>query len=169
MLIDHTYFSKGTRQIQNATLGSRIPDANAVEVCKAIEAYIAEFQEEYLTAMLGQSIGNKVNAYLVCLDEDEDGSLKRIESYDDICAQLKEPFADYVFYHILRDMNTQATMTGLVRLKCANTYVSPIRKQVSVWNAMVDRHKVFVGWASASGHHHDVKKQMLTKINQFNL
>ena len=48
-----------------------------------------------------------------------------------VLEQLREPFANYVFYKILRDANSQATMTGLVRLKCANTYVAPLRRQVS--------------------------------------
>ena len=29
----------------------------------------------------------------------------------------------YVFYHILRDMNTDATVTGLIQLKSSNKHV----------------------------------------------
>ena len=168
MLIDHTYFAQGTRQIRSASLGTVSP-AGAIttpaemEVCRFIDEYIAEYQEEYLKGMLGDETGNKVNAYLVCLDDDEDP--KRMESFDEMCDHLKESFADYVFFHILRDINEQVTMTGIVRLKCANIYVSPIRRQVSVWNAMVDKHRAFKEWSKSGC----IKAEFVTKINRFNL
>lgn len=162
MLIDHTYFADGPRQIMNATLG-QTPSPNSVEVCRTIEAYISEFQETYLRGMLGDETGNKVNAYLVCLDEDETAG--HIGSYDEVCNRLKESFADYVFFHILRDINEQTTITGLVRMKCANTYVPPIRKQVSAWNAMVDKHRMFKEWSKSD----NIKEEFLIKINHFNL
>ena len=69
MLIDCSYFIKGSRHIQNATLGNgKLPNANAMETCAAIEGFIAEYQESYLVATLGATIGNKLNAYLVCVD-----------------------------------------------------------------------------------------------------
>ena len=162
MLIDYTYFSKGTRQIQNATLGD-VPGADNIKVCRQIEAYIAEYQEEDLKGILGNEPGNKVNAYLVCLDDDSEQ--KRIESFDEVCERLKESFADYVFFHFLRDINEQVTKTGIVREKSVNTYVSPIRRQVNVWNSMVERHRAFVELSGSM----NVKTEFLTKINQFNL
>lgn len=86
--------------------------------------------------------------------------------------QLKEPFANYVFYKILRDANTQATMTGLVRLKCANEYVAPIKRQVSAWNDMVDMLQDFVEWsntADCSIAGIEINRNFLTKINSLNL
>lgn len=162
MLIDYTYFAKGTRQIMNATLGPT-PSPNSVEVCGTIEAYISEYQETYLRGMLGDETGNKINAYLICIDEDE--KPEHIQSFDSVCERLKDSFADYVFFHILRDINTQTTITGLVRLKCANAYVSPIRKQVDIWNAMVDKHRMFQKWSKSDC----IKKELLEKINHFNL
>ena len=75
------------------------------------------------------------------------------------------------FYHILRDANTQATITGLVRLKCANEYVAPLKRQVSTWNSMVEKNKQFVEWAMSNDCPFDVKitKNLLTPINAFNL
>lgn len=169
MLIDHTYFATGTRQIQNATLG-KIPSPDSMNVCQQIEAYISEYQEEYLQGIFGERTGNKVHNYLICLDEDEEP--KHIDEFDVVCDRLKESFADYVFFHILRDINTQTTMTGLVRLKCANTYVSPIRKQVNVWNSMVDRHLRFVEWSKTfvcNILEEGIKSELLTRINHFNL
>lgn len=147
MLIDCSYFTKGARHIQNASLGT-MPDPNALQVNVYIEAFIEEHQERFLVRMLGTSLGNKVNAYLVCLDDDEEP--KHNEHFDAVCERLRESFADYVFFQILRDSNTQATMTGLVRLKCGNEYVAPIRRQVSVWKAMVERNKAFDEWARSA-------------------
>lgn len=169
MLIDCSYFTKGPRHILNASLGT-IPNANAIEVNAAIEAYIEENQELFLTRILGHSLGNRVNAYLVCLDDDE--KPVRNVNIDAVCEHLREPFADYVFFHILRNMNTQSTMTGLVRLKCANEYVAPLRRQVSVWNAMVDKNRLFARWSESADcpiTGISVDDNLLTKINSLNL
>lgn len=169
MLIDCSYFTKGSRHILNASPG-KIPNANAIEVNESIEGYIAEYQEQFLSKMLGSSRGNKVNAYLVCLEEDE--SPKKNESFEAVCEKLREPFADYVFFHILRDSNTQSTITGLVRLKCANEYVPPIRRQVNVWNAMVDKNRRFAEWVQSSDCPLSgivTDEDMFTKINPLNL
>lgn len=169
MLIDCSYFTKGSRHIQNATLGT-MPNPNAEEVTEAIEAYIEENQERFLIRMLGATLGNKVHTYLVCLDEDKTPSHQK--NLDEVCERLKESFADFVFFHILRDSNSQSTITGLVRLKCANDYVSPIRRQVTAWNTMVERNRTFVEWSKSfecpiSGI--SVSEDMVTRINVLNL
>lgn len=169
MLIDCSYFTKGPRHILNASMGT-IPNANAIEVNAAIEAYIEENQELFLVRILGHSLGNRVNAYLVCLDDDE--KPVRNANIDAVCEHLREPFADYVFFHILRNMNTQSTMTGLVRLKCANEYVAPLRRQVSVWNAMVDKNRLFARWSKSADcpiAGISIDNNLLTKINSLNL
>ena len=172
MLIDCSYFTRGTRHILNATMGTvdTIPNPNAAEVNSSIEAYIAEHQEQYLIEMLGSTLGNKFNTYLVCLDEDDNPT--RNEKIDAVCDRLKESFADYVFFHILRDANTQARITGLVLLKSANTYVAPIRRQVSVWNTMVDRNRRFAEWCQSSDctiSGISISSDMTTKINTLNI
>lgn len=169
MLIDCSYFTKGSRKIHNATLGNTI-DANSILANETIESYIAENQEIYLSKILGASLGNKVNAYLVCLDDDEDP--KHNEAFDAVCDRLREAFADYVFYHILRNSNEESTITGLVRLKSANEYVAPRRRQVTAWNSMVDKHRLFVEWCRSEECPLDnisSTYDMLTKINQFNI
>ena len=124
----------------------------------------------FLIRMLGRTLGNRVNSYLVCLDEDEEP--KHSSAIDTICDQLKESFADYVFFHILRNMNTQSTMTGLVRLKCANEYVAPIRRQVGIWNSMADKNRLFSEWCKSSEcttSGISIDPDMLTYINCLNL
>lgn len=172
MLIDCSYFIDGPRHIQNATLGNsrRMPNANSDEVNAAIKAYIRMFQWPFLKDALGTPIASAVNSYLNLHDkyegEENDADL------DKVIEQLREPFANYVFFKILRDSNNQATLTGLVRLKCANDYVAPIRRQVSTWNDMVDMMADFSAWSSSldcpvSGIVTD--SNLLTKINVLNL
>lgn len=172
MLIDCSYFVDGPRHIQNATPGNsgRMPKANSEEVNAAIEAYIKMFQWPFLKEALGAPIASSVNSYLK-LHEKYEGEKHDID-LDMVIEQLREPFANYVFYKILRDSNSQATMTGLVRLKCANDYVAPIRRQVSTWNDMVNMIADFSAWCKSSDCHVSgivTDSNLLTKINVLNL
>lgn len=172
MLIDCSYFAKGPRHILNATLGSdpAMPNPDGADVREGINAYIEEYQQQFLSTMLGHSLSSRVNSYLVCLDEDEE--TVRVDSFDAVCERLREAFADYVFFHILRDSNFQATIRGLVILKSANTVVAPIGRQVSVWNTMVDRNRLFAHWCDSGEcplQGIKVSEEMVTKINTLNL
>lgn len=172
MLIDCSYFVDGPRHIQNATLGDsgRMPKANSEDVNAAIEAYIKMFQWPFLKEALGAPIASSVNSYLK-LHEKYEGEEHDVD-LDMVIEQLREPFANYVFYKILRDSNSQATMTGLVRLKCANDYVAPIRRQVSTWNDMVNMIADFTAWCKSSDCHISgivTDSNLLAKINVLNL
>lgn len=172
MLIDCSYFIDGPRHIQNATRGGsrRMPNANSEEVNAAIEAYIRMFQRPFLKASLGVPVAGAVSSYLK-LHEKYEGE-EHDADLDTVIERLREPFANYVFYKILRDSNSQATMTGLVRLKCTNDYVAPIRRQVSVWNDMVDMIADFSAWCKTSDCHVSgivTDSNLLTKINVLNL
>lgn len=169
MLIDWTYFTKGSRHILNNAVGT-IPNAQATAVLETVNAFIDEYQEEFLVRMLGEVIGNKVHTYLICLDED--GGTSHTETFDSLCDFLRESFADYVFYHFLGTTNTQSTVTGIVRMKNANTPVSPLRRQVRAWNSMVNRNRIFAEWSKSSECKVSgikVSESMLTKINSLNL
>lgn len=174
MLIDISFFTSGPRHIQNASV-AKIPDQNSLAVNESINSYIKEFQTKFLLGIVGRNLASAIVDYFEIIDQEKEEVLeeeKEVESgYSVLCKKLQEPFADYVFFHILRDMNTQATITGLVRLKCANEYVSPIKKQVSTWNSMVDKNRLFVEWASSDDCPFSVKieKNLLTPINAFNL
>lgn len=172
MLIDCSYFSKGARHILNCNMpsSSSMPNPNSEEVCSVVQSYIDENQEMYLRRVLGNMLGWRIHAYLVCLEEDE--TTKRNAKFDAVCDQLREPFADYVFYHILRDSNEQSTITGIVQLKGSNTYVAPIRRQVTAWNRMVMRHRSFAEWVKSPECMLDgisIHAEMLSKINTLNL
>lgn len=169
MLIDSSYFAAGARHVQNATLG-QLPNADAAYANAAIEAYIADWQGPYLAAMLGEEAAAGVGAYLAGLDAGAEA--ERDAAYDAVCDALRQSFADYVFFKMLRESNSQATVTGLVRLKSPNEYVSPLRRQVSAWNRMVDRNREFERWAASDGcavAGITVSPNMLAKINAYNL
>lgn len=167
MLIDCSYFTDGPRHIMNATLGE-MPNPNAEEVNAAIEAYIARWQWPFLKGVLGAELAKAATEYLISIGDNDEPDLE----LDMVLEQLKEPFANYVFYKILRDANSQATMTGLVRLKCANEYVAPVKRQVSAWNDMVDMLTGFVQWCGTEDCNIagiETNSDFLTKINSFNL
>lgn len=157
MLIDISYFMKGERQLMNAN--NKSVTSNEVAVKTFVEGYIESLEEKFLTNMVGKDLCESMM------------SAESVEVTQCIKDKLKESFADYVFYHILRDMNETTTITGVVRLKNANTYVSPIHRQTSVWNSMVDRNRAFVEWASTNECPFKIRisKNMLTYINSMNL
>ena len=133
--------------------------------------------------MLGNKLSKEVTDYLELLEQEnaeaeEDSGEETIvaageeeSKYESLCKLLREPFANYVFFYILRDANSQATIKGLVLLKCDNTYVSPIQRQVSIWNDMVKKNREFVKWASSKQCPFTVSidSNLLTPINTFNL
>ena len=175
LLIDVSYFTSGPRQIANAST-AKMPLQASQAVNDVIEGYIEAFQMDFLINIVGHRLAGYINDYLELLrqeshDDPEVEEETEQSPYEVICEKIREPFADYVFFYILRDMNTQATTTGLVQLKCANDYVSPIQKQVSIWNGMVKKNKEFVRWASSKECERNVviNANLLTPVNTFNL
>lgn len=176
MLIDVSYFVSGPRHIQNAST-SRTAGADSLAVTGHIEAYIKELQPVFLEAMLGVEEAKKAIKFIEQATCDNDYfAVELLDRTDDdkywtVLKQLKEPFADYVLFNILRDASSQATITGNVRLKCANEYVSPIKAQVIAWNRMVDANVKFILWAREGNCPIPLETQtnMLNRINQFNL
>lgn len=169
MLIDVSYFVSGPRHIQNAST-SKTAGADSLAVNGHIEAYIKELQPVFLEAMLGEKEAGYAMDYLDMADDEENEGTEP-SKYEIVCDKLKEPFADYVLFNILRDASSQATITGNVRLKCANEYVSPIKAQVIAWNRMVDANVKFILWAREGNCPIALETQtnMLNRINQFNL
>lgn len=171
MLVDVSYFTAGPRQIRNATT-AKMPTTEGLSANNAIYGYIRSLQRKFLNDVVGITLAGQITDYLEMM-ENESAETKddTVSPYEYVCRQLRESFADYVFYHILRDMNTDATVTGLVQLKSSNKYVSPIRRQVTTWNSMVEKNKQFVCWASSDEcpFKVSINKNLLTPINSFNL
>lgn len=169
MLIDVSYFVSGPRHIQNAST-SKTAGADNLAVVGHIEAYIKELQPVFLEGMLGEREAGYAMDYLD-MSIDKANEETEPSKYEIVCDKLKEPFADYVLFNILRDASSQATITGNVRLKCANEYISPIRAQVITWNRMVDANVKFILWAREGNCPIPLETQtnLLNKVNQFNL
>lgn len=179
MLIDVSYFMSGPRHIENVSV-AEMPSPQSLAVNEVINGYIKVFQPEFLRNVVGVTLSQAITDYLELIEREKEDSSDEVDISEEkeapspdmqYYARSCEPFADYVFYHILRDANTLATITGLVRLKCANEYIAPLKRQVSTWNSMVEKNKQFVEWAMSNDCPFDVKitKNLLTPINAFNL
>lgn len=165
MLIDVSYFTAGPRQILNATLGKGTTRENAV-----IEQYIAQCQEEFLCRAVGDEAAETLQAYLESLDSDPEADI--VPSLETVCKKLRKAFADFVFFRILGDAGQPATVTGVVRLKCANEYVEPIVRQVGAWNRMSNQMNLFAEWVDNGEcplQGVAVEDYLLEPINRFNL
>lgn len=173
MLIDVSYFTAGPRHILNAST-SASPAQNSLSVNQHIMGYVRHYQLAFLCEMLGDAMAVALDAYLTAKEEfekteNENEEFAVNEDYESICGNLRESFADYVFFYILRDAATQATDRGLVIWKNENEVVSPIVRQVSIWNEMVKRNIRFKEWAQSKSYSVEVSDNMTTRINRFNL
>jgi len=170
MLIDVSYFTSGPRHIINAT-ASATASQNSLSVNAAIVGYIRHYQLAFLCEMLGDALAVTVDDYL---NEKEraagDGAeFERDERIELLCSKIRDSFADYVFFYILRDSGTQATERGLVIWKNENAVVSPVQRQVSVWNEMVNRNVRFKSWAALHEPSAIVSSNMTNRVNPYNL
>lgn len=166
MLIDVSYFTEGPRHILNAspnTASALAKGQNALAVNERIESYIKYYQHQFLEKMLGNSLCSLVEVYIGGDEVDAD------EDYEELLMRLKEPFADYVYYYILRTSNTKSTITGLAVLKNDNKVISPNVDMVRAWNSMVDKNIDFVKWAETCPFNVEISESMLTHINTLGL
>lgn len=188
MLIDVTSFTSGPRQIENAVAVPKT--ANQIAVAERINGCVGFYQPEFLRRAVGKQWCLLIGAYSkvehkVSGNESAEGEEPNEEPVEvetpvepteeelkiaALAEALKEPFAEYVFFYMLRDMNHQPTITGLVQLKCANSYVSPLEKGVQAWNRMVEGMRLFAGEVKRLGVEGvTIDRDMLTNINSFNL
>lgn len=163
MLIDVSYFTYGPRQIENASI-VKMSAQNSLAVNESINGYIKHYQNLFLASILGNDLVNDFVNYITDNDNKD-------ERYEVVCSKIRDSFADYVFFNMLRDMNRQATITGFVQLKCANTYMSPIKMQVTIWNEMVMKNRLFLEFSKSGNCPFSVNidNNLLTPINSFNL
>ena len=114
MLIDVSYFTSGPRHIENASV-AEIPSPQSLAVNEVINRYIKAFQPEFLHSAVGFSLSQAITYYLEIIEQEKETASDEVDiqkkrknpiGYAVLCEKLCEPFADYVFYHILRDANT---------------------------------------------------------------
>ena len=177
-LIDCSYFYTGPLAIENAKATDDL-DNNAYAVQEAINGYIEHYQDEFLEKMVGEAVARQVEyhlaaveAYEQALDNADDGDVVEPYAYadaDELCERLRLPFAHYVYFKMVGDVNQTMTVTGLMRIKSANDNQPPRQRMVSVWNHMVELNKKFVRWAETSDYEVFYHVNMVTPINQFNI
>lgn len=179
-LIDCTYFTQGERSILGAPLSvTATTDQGEIAVRDAIHGYVDTLQGEFLKNVVGKVTASLLQEYLDLkaaaaeaeLLEDEDPEWTEDAELEMIASSLREPFADFVFYNILRYARHQPTVTGLVALKCANDYMDPARRQAAAWNHMVDRLLEFVSDVKPKIRSYSavVSLNYIHKINSMNL
>lgn len=179
-LIDCTFFTVGERSILGAPLTvDDLTDQGEIAVRDAIHGYIDSLQGQFLKEAVGKTTAALVQEYLDLkaaaaeapdVSEEEDAEFTEDEGLEMIVSSLREPFAYYVFYNILRHSRHQPTITGLVALKCANEYVSPARRQATAWNRMVELLSEFLSDVRPkTGYSIVVSQNFCSKINSLNL
>lgn len=173
MLIDLSYFTKGTRHLLNAYSEGDGPEGYGTQaVRERVEGYISTLQLRFLFEAVGYGLAKDLDGYLTGLDEaaggdDAGGDGEGPDPYfESILAPLREPFADYVAYRLLRDAGQDATITGLVDLDSDNGYVDVSGRMASLWNDMVWRMKAF---ASVPREGVVTDANLLTTINTLNI
>lgn len=165
MLTDPSCFTHGIRRIANVTLGVP-PDPNSAAIISAVQFYIDYYEPRYLCDMFGDEKGRELMRYI---HDARNTAMQTDPVKDELCDLLKEPCADYILFHIIRDTASETTITGEVRIKTADIAVSPIRKQVNVWNDMVYTHRQIQGWLEKNIPHLGIRQDMLTRINTLNI
>lgn len=143
-LIDRTYF-----------IGEiNLPNTNQTAVQENIDFLISKREPELLIALFGYAM---YKAFIAGLLEDPvpqrwvdlrdgvdytdtDGTLRHWMGLVAVDGEVKESLiANYVYYWFTRKEATQTTGVGEVVTKTENSArVSPMAKQVRVWNEMVD-------------------------------
>lgn len=169
MLIDVSYFTEGPRHILNAspnTASALAKGQNSLAVNERIESYIRYYQPQFLEKMLGASLKAVFEMYI---DEQDNGCADTDNDYEEMLERLRESFADYVYFWILKTANRKSTITGHVVLKNDNKIASPNVEMCRAWNDMVDRNIDFVKWAEHCPFSVEISESMLTHINTMGL
>lgn len=167
MLCDLTYFTKGTRHLLNAYSEAGGTEAYGTQaVRERVEGYISTLQLRFLCEAVGYRLAKDLDGYLTALDRDGEGRDAHDAYYDELLEPLREPFADYVAYRLLRDAGQDATITGLVAVDSDNGYVDVSMRMATLWNDMVWKMEEF-----AAMPHEGVEtdRSLLTTINTLNI
>lgn len=166
MLIDSYYFTYGARRINSLTLGERPLDPRQREIREFVDGCIDSYVPVYLSDTFGIENGMVLLRHIKNPDLHTDTS-----ELDELCEKLKEPCADYVYCRILSDAQCEATIDGVIRHKLTDYHVSPLLKQVNVWNGMIEKHMAVKEWLEKNSGLKGLKidSLMLKPINRFNL
>lgn len=132
MIIDYKYFigilSIGlTPEIEGAASYTQVAER------ERIESYIDAYESEYLRKVLGNCVYSEFVKYLASHDEENE----LFDSLHSILMEKYSPIACYVYFKLLLVGNYHITSVGAVSSSGEDS-VSPQRRQIAVWNDMVD-------------------------------
>lgn len=144
-LIDITYFEGGVLNIAQTAQPA---------VAESVNAYIAQFEPEFMVKLFGLEFYNlfvaemataRMQSLLIGVTYTYNDKTYRWNGLQYIIgsgdtAVKQSPIANYVYWHYLRD-NAELTLgigTGVTTGENV-TRTSPIRLQVKAWNAMVEQ------------------------------
>ena len=170
MLIDVTYFQSGSLYISGISLPEMSPTPTNIAVTGDIEGYIQEYETEYLIQALGYDIYKEFSEYLS--SEKDEGRWEELKNRLVPDRTKVSPIANYVYYHYLRNHQSDATVSGVKKDSDEGDLVSAERKMCDAWNRMVDMNKRLFSWIES--HKEDYpgwcyNPSLVRKINIFNL
>lgn len=177
MLTDVTFFQSGSLYISGICPPDIAPSPTNIAVTGDIEGYIREYETEYLIQALGQDVYREFAEYL---SSEKDGESR----WDELKGRLVfspasgegsfrvSPIANYVYYHYLRNHQSDATVSGVKKDSDEGDLVSAERKMCDAWNRMVDMNRQLFAWIES--HKEDYPgwcyaPSLVRKINTFNL
>lgn len=176
MIIDYTFFQSGELRISGLPLPEVTPGPTNNAVLYDLSAYIARYEDEYLELALGEMY-NPFCEYLRSGESGDDrwNNLKgklAIEPKDGGFTLKRSPIANYVYFHYLRDHQSDATATGVKKDTDEGTLVSPELKMVRAWNDMVSMNDALFRWIDSNRNDYpewSYDVYLLGKINIFGL
>lgn len=176
MIIDYTFFQSGELRISGLPLPEVTPGPTNNAVLYDLSAYIARYEDEYLELALGEMY-NPFCEYLRSGESGDDrwDNLKgklAIELKDSGFTLKRSPIANYVYFHYLRDHQSDATATGVKKDTDEGTLVSPELKMVRAWNDMVSMNDALFRWIDSNRNDYpewSYDVYLLGKINIFGL
>ena len=164
MLIDYTFFQDGLLMVEGAmALAAPSPTSNAI--VSRIDWFIQRYEEEYLRKLLGERL---YNDFLSNGETSADwGEFKKLLVKDDSVAKVS-PIANYVYFFMVRDSQSFATINGVKRDGDENL-VSPRQKMVDAWNDMVYYNRKLYAWLCKTFKTVPTEQELLETINVFNV
>ena len=167
MMIDYTFFQDGLLRVDGA-MALATPSPTNEALTGFISSFISKYEPEYLRKLLGDEL---YNDFLVHENEGDHGACwEELKSLlvSDYGEFKTSPIANYVYFHLLRNTHSTATLNG-VKADGETNLISPQRKMVYAWNDMVDSNRRIYVWAARRFKNIRIDQEMLEPINEFNI
>lgn len=159
MMIDYTFFQDGLLMVDGA-MALATPSPTNKAIAGRIESYINQYEPEYLSKLLGEKL---YNDFLSNEDSEQWEDFKKLIVKDNGCFKTS-PIANYVYFFLVRDSQSKATVNG-VKSDGDENLVSAGAKLVSAWNNMVFENRKIYMWLCNEFHNVPTEPELLETIN----